>query len=173
MNEVVSLADIFPLMRGGGAFLALIGLGILVGSFGTRRFRTVSLIVGAGLGVAAMAVLGATKIAFAGLPMPAWWQWVFLGLAFVVEGYLVSVVVRKIPDIESRQFWLWMLFIVGAHFLILLPSHGPICGVLGLVCMGNALIGLKLKEVDFRLFWGFDGFLKIAAGGLMVLSSYA
>ncbi len=97
----------------------------------------------------------------------------FLGLAFVVEGWLVSVVVRKIPDIESRRFWLWMLFIVGAHFLILLPSHGPICGLLALICMGNALLGLKLTAVDFRLFWAVDGVLKIIAGGLMVLVSYS
>ncbi|MBX3193593.1 MAG: hypothetical protein KF727_00655 [Microbacteriaceae bacterium] len=168
-----ALAEIFPLMRGGGAFLALIGLGILVGAFGSRKWRTVWLIVGAGLGVAAMAVLGATKIAFAGLPYPAIWQWVVLGVAFLVEGYLVSVVVRKVPDIESRRFWLWMLFIVGSHFLILGASHGPICAGLAIACMGNALLGLKLQEVDVRLFWGFDGVLKIAAGVAMVLVSYA
>lgn len=168
-----ALAELFPLMRGGGAFLALIGLGILVGAFGARRWRTVWLIVGAGLGVAAMAVLGATRIAFAGLPYPAIWQWVVLGVAFLVEGYLVSVVVRRVPDVESRRFWLWMLFIVGAHFLILGASHGPLCAVLALVCMGNALIGLRLREVDFRWFWGLDGVLKILAGVAMVLVSYA
>jgi hypothetical protein len=168
----MELAEIFPLMRGGGAFLAAIGLGILVGALGNRRFRTVALIAGAALGVALMAVLGATRIAFDGLPYPQWWQYVVLGLAFVVEGYLVSVVVRKIPDLESRRFWLWMLFIVGAHFLILLPSHGPICGGLALVCMGNALLGLRMKEVDFRLFWGVDGALKIIAGVIMVLLTF-
>ena len=173
MEILTDMPQVFPLMRGGGAFLAAIGLGILIGAFGNRRFRTIALIAGAALGVAVMAVLGATKIAFDGLPYPQWWQWAFLGLAFVVEGWLVSIVVRRIPDIESRRFWLWMLFIVGAHFLILLPSHGPICGLLGVVCMGNALIGLQLKEVDFRLFWGLDGVLKIIAGTVMVLVSLA
>jgi hypothetical protein len=173
MGIFTDMAQFFPLMRGGGAFLAAIGLGILVGAFGGRRFRTVALIAGAGLGVAAMAVLGATKIAFDGLPYPQWWQWVVLGLAFLAEGYLVSVVVRRFPDIESREFWLWMLFIVGAHFLILGFSHGPICALLAVVCMGNALIGLQLKQLDFRLFWGLDGALKIIAGLVMVLVSYA
>ncbi|MEZ5190002.1 MAG: hypothetical protein R2717_03315 [Schumannella sp.] len=60
----------------------------------------------------------------AGLFYPAIWQWVVLGVAFLAEGYLVSVVVRKVPDIESRRFWLWMLFIVGSHFLILGPRTG-------------------------------------------------
>ena len=169
MNPVPDLAEIFPLMRGGGAFLAAIGLGILIGSFGARRFRTVALIAGAALGVALMAVLGATKLAFAGLPQPAIWQWIVLGAAFLIEGYLVSVVVRRFPDIESRQFWLWMLFIVGVHFLVLVPSHGPICGALALVCMGNALLGLRMTAVDFRLFWAVDGVLKIIAGVLMIL----
>lgn len=160
-------------MRGGGAFLAAIGLGILIGAFGNRRVRTIALIAGAALGVTLMAVLGATKIAFAGLPYPQWWQWVVLGIAFLAEGYLVSVVVRRIPDIESRRFWLWMLFIVGAHFLILGASHGPICAALAVVCMGNALLGLRLTAVDFRIFWGVDGALKIIAGIAMVLASYA
>jgi hypothetical protein len=163
----------FPLMRGGGAFLATIGLGILVGAFGRRRWRTVSLIVGAGLGVAVMAVAGATKIAFDGIGYPAIWQWIVLGVAFVVEGWLVSIVVRRIPDLESRRFWLWMLVIVGAHFLILLPSHGPICGALALLCMLNAAIGLRAPTVDFRVFWAIDGVLKIGAGVAMVLVSYA
>jgi hypothetical protein len=39
--------------------------------------------------------------------------------------------------------------------------------------MGNALIGLQLKEADFRLFWGVDGVLKIIAGVAMVLVSSA
>lgn len=173
MQIFTDMPEIFPLMRGGGAFLAAIGLGILIGAFGNRKWRTVLLIIGAGLAVASMAVLGATKIAFAGLPYPAIWQWVVLGVAFLVEGYLVSVVVRKFPDIESRKFWLWMLFIVGAHFLVLLPSHGPICGALALVCMGNALIGLRLTAVDLRVFWAVDGVLKIVAGLAMVLVSYA
>jgi hypothetical protein len=169
----MDLAELFPLMRGGGAFLALIGLGILVGAFGGRRWRVVWLIAGAALGITAMAVGGATKLIFAGLPMPAIWQWAVLGVAFLVEGYLVSVVVRKFPDLDSRQFWMWMLFIVGAHFLILTASHGPVCGALALLCMGNALIGLRATSIDFRLFWAIDGALKIAAGAVMIALSYA
>ncbi len=72
MNLFTDMPEIFPLMRGGGAFLAAIGLGILIGSFGKRKFRTVALIAGAALGVAALAVTGATKIAFDGLPYPQW-----------------------------------------------------------------------------------------------------
>lgn len=170
--DLSTLAESFPLVRGGGAFLVAIGLGIVIGAPGTRRWRLAWLIAGAGLGVVIMAVGGATKIIFAGLPYPAIWQWVVLGLAFAIEALLVNVVLRKVPDVDSRQFWLWILFIVGAHFLILGFSHGPVCALLGLLCMANALIGLRLKNTNFRIFWAVDGVLKIAAGAAMVWLSY-
>lgn len=171
MNELAEQPELFPLMRGGGAFLAAIGLGIVVGAFGGRRWRTVALVAGAAAGVLAMAVLGITKLAFAGVGYPAVWQWVVLGGAFLVEGLLVNLVVRRIPDTASRRFWLWMLVAVGAHFLILLPSHGAICGGLALVCIANAALGLRLPSVDVRVFWAVDGVLKVAAGTAMVLIS--
>ena len=98
-----------------------------------------------------------------------------LGVAFLVEGWLVSIVVRQFPDMtDPRRFWLWMLVIVGAHFLILGFSDAPICAlVLALLCMVNAFIGLLLPAVDFRIFWAIDGVLKILAGGFaMIATSY-
>jgi hypothetical protein len=171
MDVLLNSPEVFPLMRGGGAFLAAIGLGILVGAFGGRKWRIVWLIAGAAIGILIMAVGGATRLIFDGIPRPPIWQWVVLGAAFLVEGYLVSVVVRKFPDLDSRPFWMWMLFIVGAHFLILGFSHGPICALLAVVCMVNALIGLR-SAVDLRVFWAIDGALKIAAGVWMVVVSY-
>jgi len=174
MDLFTRMPELFPLMRGGGAFLVLIGLGILAGAFTrVRRTRLVWLIVGAGLGVVVMAVGGATKVIFAGLPYPAIWQWIVLGVAFLVEMGLVNVVLRTVPDWNSREFWLWILFIVGAHFLILGPSHGPICFLLALACMANAFVGLRLREVDVRIFWAIDGLLKIVGGGFMVVISLA
>ena len=173
MDFLTNSPELFPLVRGGGAFLVAVGLGILVGSFGSRRFRIVCLIAGAALGVVVMGVGGATKVIFADIGYPQWWQWAVLGAAFLVEGYLVNVVVEKNPDRASRPFWMWMAFVVGAHFLVLTASHGPICGVLGLVCMANALIGLRVTRVPFRVFWAIDGALKIVAGSSMVAVSYA
>jgi hypothetical protein len=174
MDFLTNSPELFPLVRGGGGFLIAVGLGILVGSLGrSRRFRIVALIAGAALGVAVMAVGGATKIIFDGIGYPEWWQWAVLGLAVLIEGYLVNVVVEKNPDRDSRSFWMWMLFVVGAHFLVLTASHGPICGTLGLICMANALVGLRSSRVPFRVFWAIDGVLKMAAGSGMVAVSYA
>ena len=173
MDIFTNMPELFPLMRGGGAFLVAIGLGILIGAFGGRKWRVIWLIAGAALGVLIMAVGGATRLIFDEGVRPPIWQWVVLGIAFLVEGYLVSVVVRKFPDIDSRAFWMWMLFIVGAHFLILGLSHGPICALLAIVCMINAVIGLRSASVDLRVFWAIDGVLKIGAGALMVAISYS
>ncbi len=172
MDLFTNMPEYFPLMRGGGAFLALIGLGIVVGAFGTIRWRFTWLLIGFWLGIAAMAIGGITKLIFAGLPYPAVWQIVVLGFAFVVEFALVGIVVRRVKDTTSREFWLWILFIVGVHFLVLGPSHGPICLLLALLCMANALIGLRLKTVDFRVFWAIDGVLKLVAGAAMLVLSY-
>lgn len=173
VNIFTDMAELFPLIRGGGAFLVAIGLGILVGSFGSRKWRVVWLIAGAAVGVVIMAVGGATRVIFDEGVRPPVWQWVVLGIAFLVEGYLVSVVVRKFPNMDSRPFWMWMLLIVGAHFLILGLSHGPICAVLAVVCMVNAWIGLRSTDVDLRVFWAIDGVLKILGGALMVVVSYS
>lgn len=174
MGFLTNSPELFPLVRGGGGFLVSIGLGILVGALGrSRRFRIVALIAGAALGVVVMAVGGVTKIIFEGIGYPEWWQWAVLGLAVLVEGYLVNLVVERNLDRDSRSFWMWMLFVVGAHFLVLTASHGVICGTLGLVCMANALVGLRSTRIPFRVFWAIDGVLKMGAGTTMIAVSYA
>lgn len=172
MDIFTNMPELFPLMRGGGAFLVAIGLGILVGSFGSRKWRVVWLLMGAAIGILIMTIGGATRLIFDKGVRPPIWQSVVLGIAILVEGYLVGFVVRKFPDIDSRPFWMWMLFIVGAHFLILGLSHGPICALLAILCMANAWSGLRAPAVDLRVFWAIDGALKIGAGALMVAVSY-
>jgi hypothetical protein len=171
MEIVTELAMTFPLMRGGGMFLVAIGAGIVVGGIGPRSWLTPSLISGAALGVIIMAVGGATKIIFAGLGQPPLYQWLVLGVAFLVEGYLVYLVSDR-NTFGSREFWMWMLVAVAAHFLVLTFSHGPVCGALAIVCMVNAVIGLKATSVDFQVFWTIDGVLKVLGGASMVALTY-
>lgn len=99
-----------------------------------------------------MAVGGATGMIFDGLGSPAAHQWVALGAGVLLEGYLVSLVVRRWPDLDSREFWMWMLFVVAVHFLVLGVSHGPVSAVLAVLCMVNAQVGLHTKRLDYRLF---------------------
>ncbi|HEU5487103.1 MAG TPA: DUF6609 family protein [Microlunatus sp.] len=102
---------------------------------------------------------------------PPLYQWFVLGVAFLVEGYLVYLVSDR-NTFGSREFWMWMLVAVAAHFLILTFSHGPLCGILAIMCILNAVIGLKAPSVDFQVFWTIDGMLKVLAGASMVTLTY-
>ena len=172
MEILYSLAHTYPLMRGGAVLFILVGLGIVVGGIGGRRWMLPSLIVGAILAVATMAGLSITKVIFAGLGSPPIAHWIIMAVAFGVEIILVNYIVFTIKDRNSRQFWLWMVIVVGAHFLIFTFSHGPLAGLLGVICIINALIGLRLKNINYRVFWVIDGFLKIGIGSWMLFLTY-
>lgn len=170
--DAVALAEAFPLMRGGGLFLAVIGVGVVAGGVAPVSWRIPALIAGAVLGVVAMAVTGITRWAFDGIGHPAWWQWAVLGVAVLVEGYLVSLVAQRY-DFGTREFWLAMLFVVGVHFLLLTFSHGPVCGLLGVLCMANALVVARVPAMSVGLAWSVDGTLKIVAGVVMIAITLA
>jgi hypothetical protein len=166
------LAQTYPLMRGGAVLFIIVGLGIVVGGIGGRRWMLPSLVIGAVLAVTTMAVLSATKLIFAGLGSPSIYHWIIMAVGFGVEIPLVNYVVFTITDRNSRRFWLWMLIVVGAHFLIFTFSHGPLAGLLGLACIINASIGLRLENINYRVFWVIDGLLKIGFGIWMLLLTY-
>ncbi|TWD82743.1 hypothetical protein FB561_3883 [Kribbella amoyensis] len=168
-TDVAGMARTFPLMRGGGALLVLVGLGLVVGGIGGRRWLLPGLITGAALAVLVMMVGGITKTVFDGLGYPAIYQYIAFGVGVVAEVGLVNLVIAKVPDRESREFWLWILLVVGVHFLILAVSHGPICGLL---CILNAGLGLLVPAIPYRASWIADGAFKVTAGGTMVWLSY-
>ncbi|WBQ03290.1 DUF6609 family protein [Kribbella sp. CA-293567] len=172
LTDFDGMARTFPLMRGGGALLVLVGLGLVVGGAAGRRWMLPGLISGAALAVLVMMVGGITKTIFEGLGYPAIYQYVAFGIGVVAEVGLVNLVVAKVPDRDSRRFWLWILLVVGVHFLVLAFSHGPICGLLGLLCIVNAGLGLLVPGLPYRVLWVADGVLKVAAGAAMVSLSY-
>ncbi|MGV8082852.1 MAG: DUF6609 family protein [Coriobacteriia bacterium] len=172
MEWLTGLPHAYPLMRGGAILFVLVGLGIVVGGIGGRRWMLPSLIAGAILSFLALATLSISGLIFAGLGRPSVAQWVAMGVGFAVEYALVSYVVYAIPDRDSRTFWLWMLIVVGAHFLVFTFSHGPLAGLLGLVCILNASIGLFFPRIHYRVLWVTDGLLKIGFGGWMLFLTY-
>lgn len=75
------------------------------------------------------------------------------------------------PPISSRVAG-WSP-VASAHFLVLGFSHGPVCALVAVLRMVNALIGLRVTTVDLRVFWANDGVLKTAGGATMIALSYA
>jgi hypothetical protein len=172
MESLNELAYAYPLMRGGAVLFMLVGLGIVVGGVSGRSWMLPSLIAGAALAIVSMVALSIGKLIFAGLGYPSILQWVIMGVGFAVEYALVSYILITIPDHSSRTFWLWMLIVVGVHFLVFTFSHGWLAGLLGLVCIANASIGLFFPRISYRLLWVTDGLLKMGFGSWILLLTY-
>lgn len=166
MELFENMAQTFPLMRGGGVFFVFVGLGIALGALLGKRRILPALIAGGVLAILSQALL--SKLLFAGLGRPTLLHYVAIAIGLAVEMALVTLVVSKIPDRKSRQFWLWMLWVVGVHLVIFGFSHGPLSALLGLFCIINATGGLLLPTLEYRWVWLVDGLLKIAIGSLMV-----
>jgi hypothetical protein len=60
--------------------------------------------------------------------------------------------------------WLWVLMIVGVHFVPMAVSFGPIFALLGGACIANAALGLLLPTAPYELFGFVDGALKVVVG---------
>ena len=73
---------------------------------------------------------------------------------------------------SSRYFWLWTVIVVGAHFLDFMFSHGPLVGLLGVVCIVNASLGFLFPGIDYRALWVSDGRSKIGFCAWMLLLTY-
>lgn len=154
----------FPLIRGGGLFLMGIGAGFLLGWIFPRIWVALAIaggvlgIVGSGLS-ALLPSLGPT----------AWWQITALGGAIVIEMGLIAIVVNRYKEAGDRTLILAILFVVGAHFLIMGAAHGPLIFLLGLLNMLNAAVALRLPAIPLRLAGFVDAALKLGVGAWMFL----
>jgi hypothetical protein len=63
--------------------------------------------------------------------------------------------------------------IVGAHFLIMVPTFGVPIVVLALLCLGNAAVAWRLPGYHISVAWFLDDVFKLAAGVAMWLASPA
>src|SRR5438093_12231686 len=88
--------------------------------------------------------------------------------AIVLEMTLTAVVAYAFHFHQSRSFWLWILLVVGGHFLIIALAQGRLLVLLGVACVANAVVGLWLPQVPLVIFWFIDGVLKIIVGSLML-----
>lgn len=81
--------------------------------------------------------------------------------------------VRRLWQRGERTVTLGVMAVVGGHFFPMVMAFGPVVGVLGLVTIGNAAVGLWVaRKSRLRMFWFVDGMLKLAFGGVMLLRRY-
>lgn len=145
----------YPMVRAGGLFLMFFGAGI-IGDI----FLSGALIVGT---VLAITSLMFSKALSFGKPKRI--QIIALVLAIVLEIALFIILVSTLPAGAADSVRLmWILMIVGVHFLPMTITFGPRFGVLGALCILNALAGLVLTGAASEIFLLLDGTLKVVFG---------
>ena len=156
------MAARYPMARRGGLFLVLIGAA-LIAAIALRRDALVSYpVFFAGIGLAILSLFVSGRLSD-GRPTRA--QLVALAAAIAIEVLLFALLPRLLPPgTQEPVRWLWVLMIVGVHFLPMAVSFGPLFLLLGGACISNAALGLLLPEVPFELFGLVDGALKLFVG---------
>ena len=154
----------FPLIRGGGLFLLLVGLSIIVGAVAPRRLWA-SFIAGA---IIASTVVALTAIRLtAPLGRPTAFQLESLVVAVFIEVIAIAWVGSRLRAATERQRILSILVVVAAHFFLMGPAFGPLVVLLGLSSVVNAVAGLRATATPWLAFWVIDGVLKAGIGGAM------
>ena len=152
----------YPMARRGGLFLVLIGVG-LIAAIALSGDALVSYpVFFAGIALAIVSLFVSKRLSD-GRPTRA--QLLALAAALVLEAVLFALLPRMLPPGTSERVrWLWVLMIVGVHFLPMAVSFGPLFLLLGGACISNAALGLLLPDVPFGLFGLVDGALKVFVG---------
>jgi hypothetical protein len=156
------LTDRYPMRRAGGAFLVLIGLGLIGGiAFSGPALVNYNIFfIGAGAGV--VSLFFARRLS---TNRPARLQVLALVGAILLEIVLFVMMGRLLPRGTAEPIrWLWVSMIVGVHFIPMAVCFGPRFAVLGLACIANALLGLLMPQLPYELFGIVDGGLKVGFG---------
>jgi hypothetical protein len=119
----------------------------------------------------AMLFVAFGKILSTGLHAPTLLQVSFLALAIAlgIAGFRYLMPIMRSRG--ERAMVSATLGIVGAHFLVMLPTFGPLIGGLGLACTLNAAGLWCISTYRVGLAWFVDGCLKLAFGTAMIATS--
>jgi hypothetical protein len=165
MIDSVAMPHMFPMIRAGGLFIFIMGVGVLLGGLWPRR-RMAMLIAGGA--AATVAIILTANVLTRPLGVPTRIQFWALAAAIVLEMVLIRVVVARYKRAGERPFLLAILWVVGLHFLPMAITFGPLCALLGLFAMANAVMGLRVwRDISLNRIWIVDGVLKLFFGSLM------
>lgn len=145
----------YPMVRAGGLFLVFFGAGIVINIFLSGAFLV-------GIVLAILSLMFSKTLSFG---KPKRFQIIALVFAMVLEMVLFFIMIRVLPaDIAGSVRLMWILLIVGIHFLPMAISFGPRFGILGILCIVNALTALVLVGAVNEIFLLVDGTLKFCFG---------
>lgn len=165
MIDSVAMPHLFPMIRAGGVFIFIMGVGVILGGLWPRRRMAMLIAGGAG---ATLAIILTANVLTRPIGVPTRAQFWALAAAIALEIVLIRIVVARYKRSGERPFLLAILFVVGLHFLPMAITFGPLCAVLGLCAMANAGIGLSIsRDLSVNRLWVIDGVLKLAFGSFM------
>lgn len=160
----------FPMTPYGGAFLAGVGVAIVVGAF-VQRFRQSLVWVGFAFGILLIVLFG--RLLATGLHSPTRVQLVALAIAIVFEFAGFIIVMPRMRPRGERPVLIATMTIVGLHFLIMIPAFGLLIGLMGAACTLNAAASFVFTRYPIGTAWLVDGAIKLALGLAMVATSPA
>jgi hypothetical protein len=151
-----------PMTPGGGAFLACVGAAILSTTLTPSSLSGPALVAGFAIGILALI---ATSIAgrLRGLPKPTTRQLVLVWIPVAAEMLLFFLLLPRLP-LDERTSMVAIIAVVGAHFLPMVWSFGPLIVWLGLACMAVAAAGLLIPQIPSVALVVADGVLKLVFG---------
>ncbi|HTQ98353.1 MAG TPA: DUF6609 family protein [Candidatus Acidoferrum sp.] len=161
----------YPMVRGGGVFLATIGIALIAGVVASGEQLVNYAVFFAGIGLATfLLILVARRFSYGN---PTRLQKNAMIGAVTLEVLLFVAQGRLLPHgTPEATRWMWVLMIVGAHFLPMVLCFGPRVLALGLFCLANAAVGLWLNDMPV-LFLLIDGSAKLAVGIWLLLDKPA
>lgn len=158
----------FPMVRAGGVFILIMGVGVALGAVAPTRRR---LLLISGALVATIAIIGLAARLSAPFGTPTRLQVWFLFGSIAAEAVLVRVAVKLYLPAGERSLLLAILFAVGLHFLPMAVAFGPACAALGVTLCACAGFGLWLRPaIGLNRLWALDGIIKMAFGAAMFLA---
>ena len=163
----MNLPPTYPLRPGGGAFIALVGMGMVAGVALRGQSPINGYCVIAGFALAMLSQFFAKRWS-TGKPTKR--QAFGLIGAIVLESILFIAFANLYPDMLDQdpvRWWLIALILVGVHFLPMGIAFGRPAAILGILCIAIATTGLVSSVLPIAAIALLDGVLKIGFGGWM------
>lgn len=151
-----------PMTPGAGAFFVCVGIAILVGSLILPSMAGNLLLGGFAVGAVALtavAIIG-RKL---GLPRPTNFQLIAIWIPIAAEMAIFFLILPHFV-LDQRGSTIAVIAVVGAHFLPMVVSVGPLILWLGLACIGVAILGALVQQIPATTLTAIDGALKLAFG---------
>lgn len=155
-----------PMTSGGGAFLVCVGIALLIGAALPGDMSNTALICGFVAGVVGI-VIASIAGRRLGLPRPATRDILIVWACIAAEMFVFLVLAPHIQA-DARTSTLFVLAIVGLHFLPMAFSFGALIFWLGVACIAVPAAGFFVPAIPLDLITLADALLKLGFGLAML-----